>query len=150
MPGTSLVTDPPAAATATAYTVSGGANVAVTARGSAIFTEHWPVPVQAPVQPVKDQPGVGVAVSVTVLSVGNVAEQVGLHVMPAGWLVTVPLPLSVTASGNCVGRDRTKVAFTSYVLPGTTGSIVHVSSPQRFQPSNAEPGSAFANNVTGR
>jgi hypothetical protein len=150
MPGTSLVTDPPPAATAKANTVSGGAKVAVTARGSSILTEHPPVPVHAPVQPVNDQPGVGDADSVTVLSVANIAEHVAPQLMPAGWLVTVPLPLSVTASGNCVGRVRTNVALTSYVLPGSIGSIVHLSSPHEPKPSNAEPGSALANNVTGR
>jgi hypothetical protein len=149
MPGTSLVTDPPAAATATANTVSGGANVAVTARGSAILTEQGPVPVQPPVQPVNDQPGVGDAVSVTVLSVGNIAEQVGPQLMPPGWLVTVPLPLNVTASGNCEGRTRTNVTLTSYVFPGSIGSIVHVSSPHEPKPSKAEPGLAVAVSVTG-
>jgi hypothetical protein len=149
IPGTSLVTVPPPAATATAYTVSGGANVAVTDRGSPILTEHDPVPVQAPVQPANDQPGVGAAISVTVLSVANEAVHVWPQSIPAGWLVTLPLPVTVTASGNCVGRARTNVAVISYVFPGSTGSMVHLSSPHGPNPSNADPGSAVALSVTG-
>jgi hypothetical protein len=149
IPGTSLVTVPPPAATTTAKTVSGGANVAVTVRGSAIVTEHDPVPVQAPVQPENDQPGVGVPVSVTVLSVANCAVQVAPQSIPPGWLVTFPLPLTVTASGNCDGRTRTNVALNSYVSPGSTGSIVQLVPGHLSKPSKAEPGLADAVSVTG-
>jgi hypothetical protein len=68
IPGMSLATEPPAVPTASWYTVSGGANVAVTERGLFMVTMHVPVPVQAPDQPEKDQPGIGLAVRVTSLS----------------------------------------------------------------------------------
>ncbi len=61
MPGTSEPTEPPAVATASAYTVSGGANVAVTEWGAPIVTVHAPVPEHASPQPPNVHPGVGMA-----------------------------------------------------------------------------------------
>ena len=95
---------------------------------------------QAPDQPANDQPGVGIAMSVTVLSVANCAVQVAPQSIPPGWLVTFPLPLTVTASGNCDGRTRTNVALTSYVLPGSTGSIVHSCPGSCPNPRRRSPG----------
>jgi hypothetical protein len=143
-PGTSLVTVPPAVATDIAYTVSGGANVAVTVFGLSMTIEQGPVPVQPADQPANDQPGVGFASSVTVLSVEKDAVHVGPQAMPTGWLVTVPLPLTVTARGNIVGRARPKNAVTPYDLPGAS-SI----GQQPSNPSNSEPGSGVAVSVTG-
>jgi hypothetical protein len=90
IPGTSLVTEPPTAATASEYTVSGGANVAVTERGLLMITVHCPVPEHAPPQPANVQPGVGVADSATLLSVAKEREHVGPQSMPPGVLVTRP------------------------------------------------------------
>ena len=143
-PGTSLVTDPPAVATDRAYTVSGGANVAVTVFGLSMTIEHAPVPVQPTVQPANDQPGVGVAPSVTVLSVEKDAVHVRPQATPPGWLVTVPLPMTVTASGNAVGRRRVKTAVTPYVFPGSSWI-----GQQPSKPSNSEPGSGTPVSVKG-
>jgi hypothetical protein len=49
-------------------------------------------PVQAPVQPTNVDPDAGLAVNLTVLSVGNWALQVRPQSMPLGALVTVPAP----------------------------------------------------------
>ena len=58
-----------------------------------IVTVHVPVPVQPPpLQPVKVEPVAGDAVRVTAAPVVNEAEQVEPHEMPAGLLVTVPVP----------------------------------------------------------
>ena len=82
---------------------------------------HEPAPEHAPDQPENFQPGVGIAMSVTVLSVANCAVHVAPQSIPPGWLVTLPLPLTVTASGNCAGRTRTNVALTWYVFPDRGG-----------------------------
>ena len=58
------------------------------------MTVQVPVPVQPPpLQPVKVEPAAGAAVKVTAVPVANDAEHVGAAVMPAGALVTVPVPV---------------------------------------------------------
>src|SRR5882724_1839497 len=69
------------------------AKVAVTARAAVIVTLQAPVPVQLPLQPVKVEPATGVAVKVTAVTLVNAAEQAVPQEMPAGKLVTVPLPV---------------------------------------------------------
>ena len=61
---------------------------------------HVPVPVHAPVQPAKTEFVPGLAVSVTGVPTGKLALQVDPQLIPAGVLVTVPVPLpeSVTVS----------------------------------------------------
>ena len=68
--------------------------VAVTAFAPLIVTEHVPVPLQAPLQPAKNEPpAAAVAVRVTVVPCANVAEHVAPQLIPAGVLVTVPEPV---------------------------------------------------------
>ena len=67
--------------------------VAVTARAVLMVTLQAPVPVQLPFQPVKVAPAAGAAVKLTVVPLVNEAEQVAPQLMPAGVLVTVPLPV---------------------------------------------------------
>jgi hypothetical protein len=67
-------------------------NVAVTDFAAVIETTHEPVPVHAPLQPVNVDPEAAVAVSVTDVPLLKLAEQVEPQLMPAGELVTVPLP----------------------------------------------------------
>ena len=62
-------------------------------------TVQLPVPVQAPVQPLKVLPVSGAAVNVTLVDDGKLAVAVEKEVpqeIPAGLLVTVPLPVLVT------------------------------------------------------
>jgi len=66
--------------------------VAVTVCGAFTVTLQVPVPVQLPLQPLKDEPAAGVAVSVTPVPLANAAEHVTPQLMPAGELVTVPVP----------------------------------------------------------
>ena len=66
-------------------------------------TVHVPVPVPEqppPLQPVKVEPAAGVAVRVTTVPLANEAEHDAPQAMPAGALVTVPLPapLGLTVS----------------------------------------------------
>src|SRR5207247_1863725 len=52
----------------------------------------------SPLQPVKTEPGAGIAVKLTTASNGNGAEQVAPQSSPAGSLVTVPLPVPAFVS----------------------------------------------------
>jgi hypothetical protein len=77
--------------------------VAVTVVAAEIVTVQDPVPEQpAPLQPLKVEPMSGEAVSVTAVPLGKLAEQVAPQVIPAGELVTVPLPVPAvpTVSAN--------------------------------------------------
>jgi len=73
--------------------------VAVTACAWFIVTEHEPVPLQAPLHPVNVDPAAGLAVSTTVPL--NDAVHVAPQLIPAGLLVTVPVPVpaKVTVRG---------------------------------------------------
>ena len=68
-----------------------------------IITMQLPVPLQAPPQPVKLQPLAGVAVKVTGVPLEKFALQVAPQLMPAGELVTVPLPVLLTESAKFCG-----------------------------------------------
>ena len=67
--------------------------VAVTVVAAETVTVQAQVPVQPPpLQPLKVEPLAGVAVRVTVLPLVKLTEHVVPQVIPAGELVTVPLP----------------------------------------------------------
>ncbi len=73
------------------------AKVAVTDRAWDIATLQDAAPVQAPVQPLNWKPVAACAVRVTVAVEAKFAEQVpAVQLMPAGLLVTVPEPATVT------------------------------------------------------
>src|SRR5881628_498365 len=68
--------------------------VAVTVVAAESVTTHDPVPEHPPpLQPVKVEPAAGAAVSVTAVPLVKLAEQVAPQVIPAGELVTMPLPV---------------------------------------------------------
>ena len=72
-----------------------------------IVTLQMSVPVHPPpVQPLKMEPAEGEAINVTIVPFGKADEQVSPHVMPAGLLVTVPLPapLLLTFSWKLVSK----------------------------------------------
>jgi hypothetical protein len=69
------------------------ANVAVTETSAVGVTAHVPVPLQAPDQPVNAEPALGVAVSVMGVPLAKLALHVVPQLIPAGSLVTVPVPL---------------------------------------------------------
>jgi hypothetical protein len=79
------------------------------------LTVHGAVPAQPPLQPVKAAPDAAVAVRVTMLLVGKLAEHVAPHVMPAGLLVTVPVPVpafaTVTASEATTGLAQASLEY---------------------------------------
>ena len=68
--------------------------MAVTVVAAESVTVQGPVPEQPlPLQPPKVEPAAGAAVSVTAVPLAKLAEQVAPQVIPAGELVTVPLPV---------------------------------------------------------
>ena len=71
-------------------------NVAVQVVVAVIVTE--PVEQPVPDQPAKVEPEAGVAVKVTAAPLLKVVEQVLPQLMPAGELVTVPLPVPALAT----------------------------------------------------
>src|ERR1700683_1087453 len=68
-------------------------NVAVTACAALIVTVHVPVPVQFPLHPVNVDPPVAAAVSTTCVPTAKLSVQAVGHVIPAGTLVTLPVPV---------------------------------------------------------
>ena len=74
-------------------------NVAVTVVAAESVTTQLPVPVHPPpLQPVKAEPAFGAAVSVTTVPLVKLAAQVAPQSMPAGLLVTVPVPAPALAT----------------------------------------------------
>ena len=95
MPFGALVTKPvPVPAFVTLRCTGRSVNVAVTARAwSTVTVQVGDALVQAPLQPMKLEPAAATAVSVTVAPFVKSASQVAPQSMPAGPLVTVPLPV---------------------------------------------------------
>src|SRR5262249_57967043 len=86
------------------WRVEGGAAARVTVHVR--VPEHGP-----PLQPVNVDPAAGVAVRVTTVPVVKAVEQVGSQAMPAGTLVTLPLPVPALVTES-VKDDCMKVAVT--------------------------------------
>ena len=124
------------------------ANVAVTLRATVMLTRQLPVPLQAPLQPVKVEPVPGVAVRVTVLPAAMVALQVLPQFTPAGDEVTVPAPVPalVTLSVEVVGVLRAKVAVRRLAASTTNMQGLFVQAP--LQPVKVEPVAGTGVSVT--
>ena len=142
---------PPAVPTASANRWDAvSTKCAVTDLAAFTVSAHVPVPLQPPVQPANDHPVDGAAVRATLVPVGNSREHAAPQSIPAGELVTVPLPVLPTTSVNDVC-----VPVRSNTAPTTTesvGSIVQVSCvPEQasVQPLNTEPESGVAVRVIG-
>ena len=94
MPAGLLVTVPVPVPLLVTVSVTGSRlKVAVTEVAALTVTAQVPVPEQAPLQPAKEEPAAGVAVRVTVVPAVTDSEQVAPQLMPAGLLVTVPVPV---------------------------------------------------------
>src|SRR5689334_21638299 len=93
------------------------ANVADTDLAPAIGTVHTPTPVHAPSQPVKVDPKPGVAVSVAVEAGANGALHVVPQSIPAGLLVTVPLPLPCLETVSIAPATSSAAATSSVPWP---------------------------------
>jgi hypothetical protein len=105
-----LVTVPlpvPATLTVSAWGITGGGvkvKVAVTLRAWVILTVQEPVPLHpSPLQPTNVDPLAAAAVNVTLVPASKAALHAAGQLMPAGLLVTVPLPVpaTLTVKVNC-------------------------------------------------
>jgi hypothetical protein len=111
-------------------------------------TVQAPVPVQPPpLQPVKVEPAAGVAVNVTTVPDVKEVVQVAPQEMPAGELVTVPVPAPAleTVSAN---DDWTKVAVTVVAAFRVTAQVPVPVQPPPLQPVKVEPAAGVAVKVT--
>src|SRR3989442_3828485 len=149
MPAGELVTVPlPEPALLTVSAKLGRLKVAVTVVAAETVTTQVPVPVQPPpLQPLKADPAAGAAVSVTAVPLVKLAEQVAPQGMPAGELVTVPLPvpalLTVSAKAG-----RVKGAVTVVAAETVTTQVPVPLQPPPLQPVKVEPPAGVAVSVT--
>ena len=111
------------------------------------MTVQVPVPVQPPLQPENVEPAAGVAVSVTDVPLANAAEQVVPQLMPAGALVTVPLPVPAFAIARVKGCSA-NVAVTDVAALTVTVQVPVPLQPPPLQPENVEPAVGVAVSVT--
>jgi hypothetical protein len=121
-------------------------NVAVTAVAPVIVTAHVPVPVHAPVHPanVDPDPGVGVAVRVTEVPLPNDALQAVPQLIPAGRLVTVPVPLPAKLTVSVAPN----VAVTDVLPVMVTVQVPVPLQPPPDHPENPDPALGVAVSVT--
>ena len=104
MPAGVLVTVPepvPDLVTVSAKLFVDCAKLATTVVAAVMVRVQVPVPSHGPApQPVKVEPVAGVAVSVIAVPLAKLAEQVAPQLMPAGVLVTVPVPAPALVTVN--------------------------------------------------
>ena len=94
------------------------AKVAVTFCAALMLTTQLPVPVHAPLQPVKLLPAADVAVRVTLAPVVKDALQLVPQLMPAGVLVIVPEPVPLRATLSVtVAADTVTAALADVPIP---------------------------------
>jgi hypothetical protein len=124
MPAGELVTVPaPAPASATVTAVP-PLNAAVMLALDESVIAHVLVPVQdPPLHPVKNCPDPGVAVSVTAVFGAKLAEHVVGQLIPAGLLVTVPVPVSVTVRPSSALTTALNVAETAVAAVSVSAQV---------------------------
>lgn len=136
-------------------------NVAVTLSAALIVTTQLPVPVQAPLQPAKVLPLLGVSLKVTLAPFVKFAVQMLGHVMPAGELDTVPPPLPASVTDSAKLDVELNVAVTVRPAGSVTGILkeqvkavvqgnVNPDTAEADQPAKVEPDEAVAVSVTGQ
>ena len=112
----------------------------------------WQVPVPehpAPSQPTNREPDTAVGVSVTGVPGGYAYVQVPGHAIPDGELSTLPEPEPASATVNVTSGSCWNVAVTAMSELMVTWQVPVPKHPAPSQPTNAEPGSGVAVNVTG-
>ena len=141
IPAGLLVTVPaPPPALVTVRVEGTALNVAVTDLLALIATTHAPVPLHPlPLHPPKVDPDAGAAVNVTVVPDAKGKLHVVPQSIPAGLLVTVPIPTPflVTARVNVLGPANTAVTVWSAFI--TTLHEPFPLQPAPLQPVNVEP-----------
>src|SRR2546425_700751 len=126
-----------------------GKKVAVTDWAAFTVTTQIPVPLHpAPLQPVNTDPLAGAAVNVTDVPLANDALHVAPQSMPAGLLVSVPLPLPVFVTVRAYTYNCVKVALTACAAVIVTTHVPVPLHPAPLQPLNTEPADGLAVRVT--
>ena len=141
MPTGVLLTEPVPVPARLTESVNRGTKVAVTEVAVLTVTVHVPVPAQeAPLHPVNTDPDVAAAVSVTLVPLMKLAEQVAPQLIPLGELVTVPepAPALVTVSADCGAGENVAVTFTAEDVTEMEQVPVPVQAP--LQPEKTDPG----------
>jgi len=96
----------------------------VTVVAALSVTVHVPVPVQPPpLQPLNVDPAAGAAVKVTAVPPANAAEHVAPQEMPAGLLVTVPLPVPVFEIVSAKVDVRVTVKLSVAMFPAASRAV---------------------------
>src|SRR5207253_964531 len=149
IPAGELVTVPlPVPALLTVSAKLGRLKVAVTVVAPETVTTHVPVPEHPPpLQPLKVEPAAGLAVSVTAVPLAKLAEQVAPQLIPAGALVTVPLPVPALLTVSAT-VGRAKVAVTVVAALRVTEQVPVPEQPPPLQPVKVEPPAGVAVSVT--
>jgi hypothetical protein len=117
--------------------------VAVTERSWLIVSVHVPVPVQAPLQPMKVEPGAGVAVSTTLVPAMYASAQSPGQEIPAGELVTVPASSPPMPTDSVWVVTFWKLAMTVWLefMISVQEAVPEQAPPQ---PANVEPDAGVA------
>src|SRR5439155_25807949 len=122
--------------------------VAVTVVAAESVIVHAPVPLQPPpLQPVKAEPAAGLALRVTTVPLAKLAVHVAPQVMPAGELVTVPLPVPAGVTVR-VKVCTVKIAVTVVPEESVTTHVPVPEQPPPLQPVKLEPAAGVAVSVT--
>ncbi len=100
------------------------ANVAVTLLAASSTTAHPPVPVQAPLQPVKVEPVAAVALRPTLVPLVKLALQVAPQLIPAGLEATVPVPVPALATVRARSTGLVATAQASLELADSPASFL--------------------------
>jgi hypothetical protein len=150
IPAGVLVTVPVPVPDTTTVTVfdAEGAKVAAIAVLPLNVTVQAPVPLHAPDHPAKVELAAGVAVKVTVVPLAKVALQVAPQLIPAGLLVTapVPAPAGVTVKVSVITDLLNEAVTELFALSVTVQAPTPLQAPD--QPAKVEPAAGAAANVT--
>lgn len=116
----------------------GTLKVAVMVVSAVKATAHGAMPVHVPDHPLKVEPAAGVAVRVTAEPFGKAAVQVAPQLMPAGLLVTVPVPVPASTTVSWTAGAVSNVAVT---VVSAAKATVHVPVPEQApdQPVKLDP-----------
>jgi hypothetical protein len=148
IPAGTLVTVPLPVPILVTVSVADCAKDAVTVAAAVIATVHEPLPLQpAPLHPAKIEPAAAVALRVTVVVVAKLAEQVPPQLIPAGVLVTVPLPDPILFTVRMADR-RSNVAVTVLAAVMATVQVLVPEQPPPLQPENIDPVAGIAVRIT--
>ena len=125
-------------------------NVAVTAVAAVTVTTQVPVPEHPPpVQPANVEPSAGNAVNVTAVPLAKLAEHVVGQLIPAGALVTIPVPVPASLTVNAkLFVVLLNVAVTAVAAVTVTTQVPVPEHPPPVQPANVEPSAGNAVSVT--